>query len=126
MKTLVRLPLVLALALLFSCAAQAQVSGKIDDPGLRALQAKEGSRLLVLDVRTAEEHAEGHIPGALLMPYDEIPLRFAERDKARPLVVYCRSGRRSAIAAESLRKLGYTRVYDLGGLESWKGPWERD
>lgn len=88
---------------------------------LRAALESPGSAVLVLDVRTREEYDSGRIPGAALFPYDALAASFAEPDKARPIVVYCRSGRRSAIAAETLSGLGYTDVSDLGGLDAWKG-----
>jgi rhodanese-related sulfurtransferase len=81
---------------------------------------------LVVDVRTREEFNAGHIPGAILFPYDEIDTkkdafaRLAGRND-RPIVLYCRSGNRSSIAARSLDKLGYTDIADFGGLGNWKG-----
>lgn len=90
----------------------AELSRLLSDP-------KSGIRLV--DVRTAEEYADGHIPGAELLPYDEIEARFMDSDKDRPIVVYCRSGRRSSIAANDLRKMGYTNVSDFGAVSDWKG-----
>lgn len=73
--------------------------------------------LVVLDVRTPEEYAEGHVAGARNIPHTEIAARLAELDDARErdVVVYCRSGRRTAIAIEALRKAGFTRLYHLDG-----------
>ncbi len=59
------------------------------------------------------------------MPYDAIQAQFVEPDKDRPIVVYCRSGRRSAIAAETLTAMGFTDVSDFGGIDNWKGSLER-
>ena len=77
---------------------------------ITASQVKErldkGDKITVIDVRTPDEYAAGHIPGSLLIPFDEI-------------VVYCRSGRRSAIAADTLISLGYAKIYDLGAVSSW-------
>lgn len=75
----------------------------------------------LLDVREQEEYDEGHIDGAVLLPYDTITAdsEALPEDKASTVIVYCRSGRRSAIAAETLAGLGYTNVYDLGGIQSW-------
>ncbi len=86
-----------------------------------ALALLETQGVVLLDVRTPEEFAEGHIEGAQLLPYDEIAARTDElpADKDTTIVVYCRSGRRSAIAAEELADMGYTAVYDLGGIQSW-------
>ena len=89
------------------------------------LQAKtimeEQSNEIVLDVRTAEEFAEGHIKGAILLPNDEITSKAASMlpDKNQVILVYCRSGRRSALAANELVALGYTHVFDFGGIISW-------
>lgn len=71
---------------------------------------------VVVDVRTAKEYEEGHIKGAINIPYDEIDSSI-ELNEAKTILVYCRSGRRSAIAAESLKKLGYD-VYDMGAYDS--------
>ncbi len=92
--------------------------------------ALKNQGILLLDVRTAEEYASGRIPGAKLLPYDEIAARAQELatlagTKDRPIVVYCRSGRRSAIAASSLKSLGYTTVADFGGISAWQGSLER-
>lgn len=79
------------------------------------------SKIVLLDVRTAEEYAEKRIPNSQLLPYDEIFNRESElpADKNTPIIVYCRTGRRSEIAAQSLLKLGFTAVYDLGGIQDW-------
>ncbi|MGF7142900.1 rhodanese-related sulfurtransferase [Anaerotaenia torta] len=90
-----------------------------------AKQAKEmmdtDSGLIILDVRTQEEYEESHIKGALLLPDYEISEKAEEqlKDKNTALLVYCRSGRRSALAAQALSDLGYTSVYDFGGIIDW-------
>jgi phage shock protein E len=73
----------------------------------------------IIDVRTAEEWNAGHIDGAALIPYDQIGERIGSviADKGAPIAVYCRTGRRSGIAMETLQKLGYTDVVNYGGLE---------
>ena len=76
---------------------------------------------VILDTRTEEEFAEGHIPGAILIPYDEI-LEKAEsvlKEKDQLILVYCRSGRRSKLASEDLVKLGYTNIREFGGIIDW-------
>ncbi len=82
---------------------------------------------ILLDVRTPEEYQEGHIPGAVLLPYDKIAIQAAVvlPDKEKEIIVYCRSGRRSAIAAETLGKLGYMKVADFGGISRWQGQLEK-
>lgn len=96
---------------------------KVGEPGLRALLAEKST--VVLDVRTEEEFVSGHLPGARLLPYDAIDAASASRaapDKKAAVVVYCRSGRRSALAARTLEALGYTRVRDFGAVSGWSGP----
>jgi len=82
-----------------------------------------GESLLVLDVRSADEYAAGHVPGAINVPHGELtPAHDAVRAwKERPVVVYCRSGRRSAIAIEALEKGGFSRVQHLeGDMLGWE------
>jgi phage shock protein E len=74
---------------------------------------------LIIDVRTEAEWNEGHIEGAILIPYELIGEKIGTvtKDKSRRTYVYCRSGRRSQIAKESLEKLGYKNVVNLGSLQ---------
>ena len=89
-------------------------------------QAKEimdtRSDYILLDVRTEKEFAAGHIKGAILIPDYEIRLRAEKElpDKAKTILVYCRSGRRSKLAAQDLAELGYTDVLEFGGIIDWK------
>ncbi len=80
-----------------------------------------GEEHIILDTREQDEFDEGHIPGAILIPYTEIENKAEEMipDKDAQILVYCRSGRRSKIAAESLAKLGYTNVKEFGGIIDW-------
>lgn len=78
--------------------------------------------VIILDVRSQEEYDEGHIQDAILIPDTDI-LEKAEEllpDQDATILVYCRSGRRSALAAADLAKLGYTGIYDFGGIIDWK------
>ena len=76
---------------------------------------------ILLDVRTEAEFETSHIPGAVLIPHTELaewaPVAFLNQDVR--IFVYCQSGRRSAEAASVLLSLGYTNVYDLGGIADW-------
>ena len=76
---------------------------------------------IILDVRTKEEFDQGHIPGAILIPNTEIEARAEEKltDKDQLILVYCRSGRRSKLAAEILVELGYTNIKEFGGIIDW-------
>ena len=87
----------------------------------KALMDSE-SGYVIIDARTQEEYDQGHIPGAILIPEYEIADR-AEKElpnKDQLILVYCRSGRRSKIAAEELVKLGYTNVKEFGGIIDWE------
>jgi Rhodanese-like domain. len=74
--------------------------------------------VILVDVRTPEEHRQKRIPGSILLPDYELKSRAEEvlPDKDAKIVVYCRSGRRSAEAAKVLKEMGYKNVYDLGGI----------
>ena len=76
---------------------------------------------IILDVRTQEEYDQGHIPGAIVISYEEIEEKAEEvlMDKDQLILVYCRSGRRSKIAAEALVELGYTNIKEFGGIIGW-------
>ena len=76
---------------------------------------------IIIDARTKEEFAEGHIENAILIPEYEIANRAEKElpDKEQLILVYCRSGRRSKIASEELVKLGYTNVKEFGGIIDW-------
>ena len=76
---------------------------------------------IIIDARTTEEFAEGHIADAILIPEYEIADRAVKElpDKAALILVYCRSGRRTKIACEELVKLGYTNIKEFGGIIDW-------
>lgn len=80
-----------------------------------------GAGALLLDVRTPSEFAGGHLQGALNIPVSELGARVGElgQDRARPIVVYCASGMRSASAKTTLRGLGFVDVHDLGAMGRW-------
>ena len=81
---------------------------------------EENPNVILLDVRTQEEFDEGHIPGAVCLPNEfitaEMPFPF---EKDAEILLYCRSGRRSAEAAKKLRNLGFSNVFDFGGIQDW-------
>ena len=76
---------------------------------------------IILDVRTQEEYDQGHIPGAIVISHEEIEEKAEDvlTDKDQLILVYCRSGRRSKIAAEALVELGYTNIKEFGGIIDW-------
>ena len=85
----------------------------------KLMDSEEGC--IILDVRTREEYDQGHIPGAILIPNTEIEAKAADLlpDKEQLILVYCRSGRRSKLAAQSLADLGYTNIREFGGILDW-------
>lgn len=87
----------------------------------KAKEMMDSDQPIILDVRTTEEYEEGHIEGAILIPDNEISAKAEEllADKNATILVYCRSGRRSALAAQDLSDLGYTKIYDFGGIIDW-------
>ena len=85
----------------------------------KIMDSEEG--YIILDVRTQEEYDQGHIPGAIVISHEEIEAKAESvlQDKSQLILVYCRSGRRSKIAAEALVKLGYTNIKEFGGILDW-------
>lgn len=79
-----------------------------------------GAQHQLIDVRTPEEFAGGHIAGAVNIPLQELSQRLGEISTEQPVVLYCRSGNRSAQAAQLLAKAGYPQIYDLGGIIAWQ------
>jgi len=73
----------------------------------------------LVDVRTPEEFSGGYIPGAININLQELQQKLSRIPTDKPVVVYCRSGNRSAFAANILKQAGYTEVYDLGGIIDW-------
>jgi rhodanese-related sulfurtransferase len=84
------------------------------------------SKEFILDVRTTDEYKEGHIPGAALIPLNQLGRRFNEIPRDRDVYVMCRSGTRSAEATVWLLKKGFDNVYNIsGGMLKWQGPVEK-
>ena len=115
------LALLLALGLLAGCGGAAPpASTQISQEEAKAMMDEGG--VLILDVREQDEYDAGHIPGALLLPVGSITQTAAEAlipQKDTPVLVYCRSGNRSKTASAALAGLGYTRVYEFGGITTW-------
>lgn len=118
---------VFALALTFaSGSALASPSQKALDripPGvIDAAAARQlvSDGVKVVDVRTPGEFAAGHLPGAVNIPFDQLPARAAELGPpSTPVLVYCRTGRRSGVAAQTLKAKGFTRLWDLQAYDRW-------
>ena len=115
-----------ALALLTGCGAggsAAEESFQRISPEEAARRMEEETGYILLDVRTREEYAQAHIPGAICIPNETIGEEALPElpDKAQLILVYCRSGNRSRQAAGKLAKLGYTNIVEFGGINSWTG-----
>ncbi len=90
--------------------------------------AEENPEAIILDVRRDDEYKSGHIPGARLLTMETITAESAAKvlpDKNQLILIYCRSGRRSKIAAQSLLDLGYTNLIEFGGILDYKGKLEK-
>lgn len=118
------IPFLMALLLLAGCGAQSEEST------YRQVNAEEADSMMdeetgyiILDVRTAQEYSEKHIPGAINIPNETIGTEDIPElpDKEQLILVYCRSGNRSKQASEKLVKLGYTNIVEFGGINDWTG-----
>ena len=123
------LPFVLSVMLLPSCVAPGSSSSAYRQISMdeAVKMMKNEKSYVILDVRRPDEYAEGHIPGAINVPNEEIGTAEIAKlpDKSQMILVYCRSGRRSKEAAEKLVKLGYTNVVEFGGILDYKGEIEK-
>jgi len=103
-------------------AGQAPVQNASVENVRTMLETTRQGELTLLDVRMEPEYEEFHVPGATLLPLPDLPDRLDEIDRAKPVVVYCRSGGRSAAAARLLAGAGFPRVVNmLGGIMAWQG-----
>ena len=118
------IPILMALLLLSGCATQST------EKTYRQITMEEAVTLMeeetgytILDVRTAQEYSEKHIPGAINIANESIGTEDIPElpDKDQLILVYCRSGNRSKQASEKLVKLGYTNIVEFGGINSWPG-----
>jgi len=130
MKKLLLIIALIPFGFLLSCNAQEQPGGdsKANITAPRNISAKEAKAMMdegkpytLLDVRTAGEYSSGHIKGAILIPNTEIASRAGKElpDKGAVILIYCRSGVRAANAAQILAGMGYTNVYNFGGIMDW-------
>ena len=128
------LPALLALLLLTGCGGQ-ESTGQTPEAAYREITQEEAKEMmdsqeaLILDVREQEEFDAGHIPGAVLLPVGTIAEDTAAAvipEKDTVVLVYCRSGNRSKTASQALVDLGYTEVYEFGGINTWPYEVERN
>ena len=125
------LPLFLLLLLLTGCGGTASnASSENDYQQISQEEAKEmmdTQEVIILDVREQDEYDSGHIPGAVLLPVGTIDEDTAAEvipEKDSTVLVYCRSGNRSKTASSALAELGYTNIYEFGGINTW--PYETE
>lgn len=118
--------LLVVVILVAGCSSQEKAKEKaVSVNKITAAEAKVmidgGEDLVILDVRTQEEYDQGHIENAVLIPDTEISAKAPTvlADQNQTILVYCRTGRRSAEAAKKLVDLGYTHIYDFGGIVDW-------
>ncbi|EPZ38769.1 MULTISPECIES: rhodanese-like domain-containing protein [Anoxybacillus] len=110
------------LFIISGCAQGGYTNISVDE----AAQMIQKGDVVVLDVRTEEEYTSGHIPGAMLLPVQQLKERINELKKDETYIVVCRSGNRSAQASELLVKEGFTNVYNMtGGMNEWNGDVEK-
>ena len=120
-----KLIFILLAALLLTACAQENNDREAIYMNITAQEAKEimdtQEGYIILDVREQDEFDQGHIPGAILIPYTQIDFKAEDMlpDLDQLILVYCRSGRRSKIAAEALVELGYTNIKEFGGILDW-------
>ena len=121
------IPFLMALLLLAGCGAQSEESTyrQVNAEEADSMMEEE-SGYIILDVRTAQEYSEKHIPGAINIPNETIGTEDIPElpDKEQLILVYCRSGNRSKTAASALAELGYTGIYEFGGINTW--PYETE
>ena len=119
------LPLFLTLLLLLTACGAAGTSPESGYTRISQEEAREmmdTQEVLVLDVREPDEYDSGHIPDAVLLPVGTITEDTAAEiipEKDATVLVYCRSGNRSKTAAQALADLGYTHIYEFGGISTW-------
>ena len=125
------LPLFFLLLLLTGCGGNASnTSSESDYQQISQEEAKEmmdTQEVIILDVREQDEYDSGHIPGAVLLPVGTIDEETAAEvipEKDSTVLVYCRSGNRSKTASSALAELGYTNIYEFGGINTW--PYETE
>ena len=122
------IPILAVLSALTACASAAK-SGEyrqVSSAEAQKLMESE-SNYIILDVRRADEYANGHIPGAINVANESIidkePVELPDKDQM--ILVYCRSGNRSKQASEKLANMGYTNIVEFGGIGEWAGEIEK-
>ena len=121
------IPFLLALFLLTGCGGTAADDAYQQITQEEAKEMMDTQEVIILDVREQDEYDSGHIPGAVLLPVGSIDETTAVEvipEKDSTVLVYCRSGNRSKTASSTLAELGYTGIYEFGGINTW--PYETE
>ena len=105
-------------------SAPASATEPLSSDRLAEIIASGDPATILVDVRSEGEYNSGAIPSAINIPYDVIADNLPTQDRSARIMVYCRSGSRSAVAADTLESLGFTNVLDFGGVGNWKGELE--
>ena len=128
-KIKVIIPMILSAMIFSSCGTQKNPSLSYRQISMdeAVKMMKDEKNYIILDVRRPDEYADGHIPGAINVPNEEIGTAEITElpDKSQLILVYCRSGRRSKEASEKLVKLGYTNIVEFGGIQDYEGKIEK-
>ncbi|WP_337601613.1 rhodanese-like domain-containing protein [Dysosmobacter welbionis] len=121
------IPFLLALFLLAGCGGNTSDGSYEQITQEEAKEMMDTQEVIILDVREQDEYDSGHIPGAVLLPVGTIDKDTAAEvipETDSTVLVYCRSGNRSKTASSTLAKLGYTNIYEFGGINTW--PYETE
>lgn len=120
-------PLLLSILLLAGCGGNTADGAYQQITQVDAKEMMDTQEVIILDVREQAEYDSGHIPGAVLLPVgtiDETTAAEVIPEKDSTVLVYCRSGNRSKTASSTLAELGYTNIYEFGGINTW--PYETE
>lgn len=122
MKRIILILLTVLLCLTSCSTEEKMIYHQISQEEAKQMMARDDGHIIV-DVRRQDEYDAGHIPGAILIPNESIGTERPEQlsDKNQIILIYCRSGRRSKEAAQKLANIGYTNIYEFGGIIDWTG-----